>query len=385
MIQLSFNNLMRNKGRSFLTTIGIIIGVASIISLVSISEGITNSAATTLGSLQYITLMEKGAVDDTLSHLSIDVINRINRVRGVKASTPQINFFASSFNGKEISASSFSTDFSSIIMVMGIKPEDAKNFENSINWYKADEGRMIFSGEENTIVINKELAKENNLFIGSVVELEDEKFRVVGITDFELSMGFNYQLVIMNIDKARELAGYADDEIGIINVLPDDFTSVDTFITRLKNVFPDLQVFSSQQATELLGSFLGSLTIALWVIGGIAGVVGGIGVMNTMLMSVMERIQEFGVLKAIGWKNIHIILMVTGEAIIISLIGGIAGVILGFLGSYLVQLLSGIPTIISPILIVEVLLFSSFIGLASAVYPAIIASRMSPVEAVTYE
>ncbi|PJA22327.1 multidrug ABC transporter substrate-binding protein, partial [archaeon CG_4_10_14_0_2_um_filter_Archaea_38_6] len=85
------------------------------------------------------------------------------------------------------------------------------------------------------------------------------------------------------------------------------------------------------------------------------------------------------------WKNIHIILMVTGEAIIISLIGGIAGVILGFLGSYLVQLLSGIPTIISPILIVEVLLFSSFIGLASAVYPAIIASRMSPVEAVTYE
>ncbi|MBN1923290.1 MAG: ABC transporter permease [Nanoarchaeota archaeon] len=385
MIILSFSNLMRNKGRTFLTTFGILIGVAAIVSLVSISEGIINEADNVLGSLQYITLMEKGALDDTLSHVPVEELGRVSRVRGVKYYTPQINFFASTFNGEEIDASSFTGTDINIVAVFGIDPSNAPYFENSVSWYKATKGRMLVPGEENSILVNAELADKENLFIGSVVEINGENFRVVGIVDFELSIGFSYQLVVMNIDKARELSGYGDDEVGIINVLPDDTITIEKFMERLKDSLPNLSVFSSQQIGDMLDTFLGALSAALWFVSSIAAVVGGIVVMNTMLMSVMERIKEFGVLKAIGWRDSHVVLMVVGEAVIIGLLGGVSGVVFGFIGSALVQLITGIPTSISIYLILQVMFFSVAIGVVSSIYPAIIASRMSPIEAVTYE
>ncbi|VVB75167.1 MacB-like periplasmic core domain protein [Candidatus Tiddalikarchaeum anstoanum] len=385
MIGLSAANLKRNLSRTFLTTIGITIGIAAIISLVSISDGVRVTANNILGKMQYIMLLDKNALDDTMSHIPISLADRIGRFNGVGAFTESISFTVSSFNGQSIGVSNFRSGSATIVAGIGIQPEKAEEFKDTIFWYSVSRGRMLMHGEDNSILLSDQLAKDNNLFVGSVVEVNGRNYRVVGIFNLEKSLSSFTGMLVMTLDRARELTNYSTDEIGFINIIPADRTKTEELIQRLEDSYPQLRVTTSQQATEMLGGFLGSLTAALWIVSGIAAVVGGIGVMNTMLMSVMERIQEFGVLKAIGWKNNHIISMVMWEAILIGLMGGLSGVVLGYVGSLTVEWVSSIPTFVTPALIIEVLFFAISIGVVSAIYPALIAASMSPVEAVTYE
>ena len=383
MIRLSFKNLMRNKSRSFLTTIGIIIGVAAIVSLVSISDGIREEAGATIGGLQYLSGMEAGALDDTLSYVDISILPRLARVRGVKDYASVITVPAESINGESID---FTQDFTSYTLIAGIQPEKAQAFAGTIYWYNVERGRMLEPGEDNSILVSEGMLDDYNLFLGNMLKVNGENFRIVGTIKIEGSFGSLADIIVMTLDKAREFSEHTEDEVGLIDILPDNPAEIDKLIIRLSETLGDeLTFYSSGSASEVLGSFLGGLTTALWVVSIIAAVVGGVNVMNTMLMSVMERIQEFGVLKAIGWKNNHIILMIVGEAMIIGLVGGVVGVLLGLAGSEGVELVSGIPTSVSVLLIIQVLVFAMGVGLVSAIYPAIIAAGMSPIEAVTYE
>jgi putative ABC transport system permease protein len=204
----------------------------------------------------------------------------------------------------------------------------------------------------------------------------------VGIFTLETSLGTS-GTVVMNIETARELSNYKEDEFSSVYLLPKIETK--TLFLRLKEIFSDYRVSSSQQSGQSLNNFLGTLTVALWFVSSISAFVGGIGIMNTMLMSVMERINEFGVLKAIGWKDNHITYMIILEAVLLGGIGGVIGILLGTIGSYLVEEITSIPTIVSFGLIFQAMIFAVFIGIISSLYPASIANKMSPVEAVRYE
>jgi len=382
MILTSLKNISRDKTRSFLTSLGILIGVAAVVSLVSISEGIKIEANSQLGNAEYIKITEKSLMS-TISVIDESIINRIERVQDVEHYSKEIDFYLKSFNNNNLGATStLGGGNIQLISGIGIEPENAEFFKNSLPYYKVSEGRMLQRNEDDAIIINEKLAKDNNLFLGNSVEIDGKNFRIIGI--FDVASNFaGSGLAVMTIDTARELSTYANDEFSSLLILSSGDT--DRLTQRLKEIFPNNRVTSSQASAQSLNNFLSNLSIALWFVSSISAAVGGVGIMNTMLMSVMERIKEFGVLKAIGWKNFHIIKMVIYEAALLGLIGGIGGVLLGSIGSLTVQELTGIPTMITLELIVQVLAFSILIGALSSLYPAIIASRMSPVEAVRYE
>jgi len=382
MILTSLKNLSRDKTRSFLTSLGILIGVAAVVSLVSISEGIKVEANSQIGNTEYVKITEKTMMS-TLSTLDESIINRLERIQDVKYYTKEIDFYLKSFNNIVLGATStLGGGNVQIISGLGIEPENAYYFKNSLPYYKVSQGRMLERNEDNSVLINEKLAKDNNLFLGNSVNIEGKNYRIVGIFGVESNFAGS-GLVVMTLKSAREQSTYAEEEYSSLLIIP----SADTkkFTDRLKEIFPNNRITSSQQSAQSLNNFLSNLSIALWFVSSISAIVGGVGIMNTMLMSVMERIKEFGVLKAIGWQNKHIIKMIVLEAVLLGLLGGIGGVFLGTLGSLTVQALTGIPTRITVELIVQVISFSIIIGSLSSLYPALIASRMSPVEAVRYE
>jgi putative ABC transport system permease protein len=189
-------------------------------------------------------------------------------------------------------------------------------------------------------------------------------------------------MVVSTLNIGRELSNIDDNEVTNMEVIPKDSSKV----TQLKDLINirfkgELQALNMQESASVITSFIDNLRIALWAISGIAGVVGGIVVTNTMLMSVMERMKEFGVLKAIGWQNYHVIKMIISESIILSIIGGILGVILGILISMIADYYTKIPSVITIDLIIQALLFALIMGIVGGIYPAIKSAKMSPVEA----
>jgi putative ABC transport system permease protein len=386
MISTSLKNLLRNKVRSLLTSLGIIIGVAVIISLVSISEGLRTEANTQLGGAEYIQISESamgGALTGSLSKINTNLLTRLDKIKDIEIYTTEISFYLKSFNNIDLSASSMiNSESIQMVQGIGVEPEKIPYFENALPYSNKLQGRLLLKNEKNSIMINDQFAKDQNLFVGNSVKIDDRTFRIVGIFILETSLGAS-GTVIMHIDTARELSNYEEDEFSSIYLLPKIETK--KLLSRLKTIFENYRVSSSQQSGQSLNDFLDVLTVALWFVSSISAFVGGIGIMNTMLMSVMERINEFGVLKAIGWKDNHITQMIILEAVLLGTIGGVIGLILGFMGSYLVEEITSIPTVISFTLIFQAMIFAVFIGIISSLYPARVASKMSPVEAVRYE
>ncbi|MDD5054394.1 MAG: ABC transporter permease [Candidatus Nanoarchaeia archaeon] len=382
MIKISLKNLSRSKSRSFLTSLGILIGVAAIVSLVSISEGVRAEAEASLGGAEYIRMIDRSMMS-YLSFLDDSTVNRVSRISEVKHYTREIEFFLKSFNGVEMGAIEM-TDVSDIqlITAIGIEPENAEFFKNALPQYKVSQGRMLQRNEDNAVLLTEKLAKDNNLFIGNTVNLDGKNFRIIGF--FEVSSGMTgSSIVAMTFKSAKELSVYENDEFSALYIISQGDTK--RLADRLKTIFPNNRISSSQQSEQSLNTFLLSLTAALWFVGSISAIVAGVGIMNTTLMGVMERIKEFGVLKAIGWKDGQVMSMICIEAILLGLFGGIGGIILGSIASIIVQEFAGIPTAITLTLIAQALVFSISVGAISSLYPAFIAGKMSPVEAVRYE
>ena len=375
MIKIIISNLLRNKRRSFLTLLGILIGVAAIISLVSVSVGLTQRSAELLTSFQGIFVLEEGAVDMPYSFVEEEYLNDLKRVPGVELVVPEIWGSANSIEGLN-----GDSPLSNFLFIVGIDPKIAGNYE-AAPYYSVTEGRKLTSNDRNSVVVGSTLADMFDLSVGKTLKINGKTYTLIGI--FETNNMLMSLLVITNIETAREVTGFKEGYYSNFQVVPNNPGDLKLVKQRIESRFEGkLQAISMQDSAELITSFISNLSVALWFISGIAGVVGGIGVMNTMLMSVMERIQEFGVLKAIGWRNKDVMTMIVMESILLSLIGGIIGVIIGFLVSTLVSYYTSIPSAIDLGLIMQAMFFALIMGVVGGLYPAYKSSMMSPIEAV---
>jgi putative ABC transport system permease protein len=373
MLDFAFKNIMRQRTRTILTTLGILIGIGAIVALGSIAEGLDKAIQDGLELMAgKITVMEAGTgifgmggeFDDT----DVDAISAIS---GVKEALPII------YHADSISFSGPSW------VAVGIEPDkmDYLYGENR----EFEEGRPIDEGETDVAVIGYSIAQRYDVQIGDTWEIKEDEYEVIGILE---------ETSIADIDTSisvpfEDLQETLDTETyQMIYVIPDDVKDTEQIAEEIEDTDDDYSALTSQDLARQAGAIVDQVRIFTFGIGAIAAIVGGLGVMNTMIMSVMERRREIGVMKAVGATNRMVLQQIITESAMISLLGGAGGILLGLLGAIALSVYIGggqISATVTPGLALTGLSFALFLGIVGGLYPARKAAGVDPVEALRYE
>ncbi len=378
MLKIVFNNMMRRKLRTALATLGIVLGVTVLVSIVSISTGMTQQSLDALGKLQGIQVIKKGSMDPVMSSIPIEYADEIKSMTGVQAVSKQVWVWATSIEGPSegFSLSSFFT------AVLGVEPSEMGLIKSS---YSASliKGRQLEAGDRYVTVVGKDVADEHNKRVGSNIEINGVDFKIVGI--FHAGSRFIDSQMVIPIDIAREISGFPNDRISMAQVEPENPEDAQKLARKIELRMDDVDAKTQQEFSEDIGELLGTMKTVQWLFSSIAAIVGGIGVMNTMIMSVMERTKEFGMMKAVGWTNRDVMKNVLLESIVIGTIGGVIGLLLGFIGSMAINTMIGGLAMVTVELAMESFIFAVALGALGGLYPAYRASKLNPIEALRYE
>ncbi|MEW6189283.1 MAG: ABC transporter permease [Actinomycetota bacterium] len=367
---LIFKNLLRRKIRTFLTVLGISIGIATIIALGSVGEGLKESMGKILrvGGGDFI-IAQSGTADLALSTVSESRVDDIRKIEGMDkvegvyigvAKLEEIPFF----------------------LTLGVRKEVLE-----IGDIKIVEGRIFKRTSQNEVMLGKVAAKNLKKKVGDEINLAGRKFKIVGIYEsgeiFQDGGSFFPLKVIQRLQKK-------EGKISMILVKVKRGVSIEKIAQKVERDYPD-ELVTVKSLEEIGKVDQGTATVdgAVWVISLLAILVGGIGVMNTMIMSVFERTREIGVLRALGWKRWRILTMILGESFLVGVLGALLGIAFGLIAVKLILLSPVIKGFIEPFyplnLFVKALAVAILVGLFGGFYPAYRASKLSPVEALRYE
>ena len=400
-IKMAVQNIRANKGRSFLTMLGIIIGIASVIAIVSIGEGTKNqmnSEIDGIGGGQIAVSVSNDAITELefITAEDVQAVREIDTVEGVNVSE--------SYDGETVTGKG---NFSIMLTAEG---PDAKLLNNSEMKYGNYFGENEIEEGKNVCVISDADAKRlfgTDDVVGMDLDItcydSSKSFRIMGVTTQKengtfVSYTYDGMPVAVNIpySSMEDLVG-ATDEFYSLTIQGDKTLDSQIIADQVVHVLEKrhqcageeyFQVQSFQDVMQSMNEMLGMVTAFISFVAGISLLVGGIGVMNIMLVSVTERTREIGIRKSLGAKTSSIMLQFLAEAAILTVIGGLIGIILGILAAYgICSVISGsigmtiIPGI-SPTVIFVATLFSCAVGVFFGIYPAKKAARLSPIEAL---
>ncbi|WP_296002285.1 ABC transporter permease [uncultured Veillonella sp.] len=396
---MAWASLIANKMRSILTMLGIIIGVAAVIALVSIGNGVKQDIQNSISSLGSNLLMVMPGAPRTpgvrpsagsMKSLKVADYEAIAKLDGVKAASPMTNgAYVVIYQNKNWTTS-----------VSGVNA----NYLDVNNW-SMKSGRFLsdknIQNRERVAVVGKTVVK--NLFgdenpVGAEIRVKNIPFRIIGVLNSKGSgaMGNDQDdMVIIPYTTAMERVD-GIDYLRMIYVVGKDENGIDRLQSDIENLLrvrhgikdtnlDDFNIQNMNSIMETMEETTGTLTLFLGAVAAISLVVGGIGIMNIMLVSVTERTREIGVRKALGATYNVIVTQFLIEAVVISLMGGIIGIILGVGSSKLIGMASGMSTVISIPTIVMSFAFSMAIGLVFGIYPARKAAKLNPIDALHYE
>ena len=357
---MAWASLIANKMRSILTMLGIIIGVAAVIALVSIGNGVKQDIQNSISSLGSNLLMVMPGAPRTpgvrpsqgsMKSLKVSDYQAISKLDGVKAASPYTaNSYVTIYQSKNWTTT-----------VSGV----SSNFQDVNNWTMA-EGRFISSknveNRERVAVVGQTVVK--NLFagedpVGKEIRVKNIPFRVIGVLNSKGNgtMGNDQDDVIFipyttamerveGVDYLRMVYVVASDDNGI-DRLQSDIENLLRVRHSIKDTnLDDFNIQNMKSIMETMEQTTGTLTLFLGAVAAISLVVGGIGIMNIMLVSVTERTREIGIRKALGATYFVIVTQFLIEAVVISLMGGLIGIALGIGASKLIGLASGMSTVI---------------------------------------
>jgi putative ABC transport system permease protein len=416
IVKLSVNNLSHRGLRSWLTILGIVVGIGAVVSIISIGTGMQQNISSQLGGLgaNLITVSAGGgranqfvfgggAQFERTTGTAVETQNLTERDVQVIKTIPGIQF-VDGIISERVSISYLAQ--TSSVTVQGVDPLAWKEMTT----VKLDSGRLLNPGDGNVIVIGYSIA--NTMFkqpvtLNTQITIEGVPFKVVGILQQSGGLGGSDTAIYMPITAARTvITGLTPTQVSSIQIQVSDPSLVNDAVNSITerlmlsrhvtNSTKDFTVTSSQQIQSTISSVMGTMNIFLTGIAAISLLVGGIGIANTMFTSVMERTKQVGTLKALGATNFEVMKLFLFESAMIGLIGGLIGIFLGFVGSGIISDL-GIRlagggggagtsiTLITPQLILFALGFSVLIGAVSGIIPARNASKLQPVEALRYE
>ncbi len=392
IVLLSVESLSERKFRFALNLIGILIGCAAVTGLVSITQGLSNNINEQLEVFGPQNIMVipgqlqegRGIVGSTLGWRDLETISKI---REVKVATPIIANKMVRFNmrGREY-----------FVEVFGVTNEYFEINKNA----EVEDGRALLRTDNAVVVVGANIAQpldedEAIVDVGDRIKIEatvlDQQktltLRVIGIysrtggsfgADLDNSIG----IPLRTAQQFFEVGG----EFDYIMAQAESLDLVSVVVERIEEKLGDnVMVISFESAQDMVGSVLGTIESVLGGIAAISLIVAGVGIINTMTVSVMERTREIGVLKAIGAKSSDVLLLFLSEAVMTGITGGIAGALFGVLLSQIIGDFINMPPDPSLSLVVYVVGFAVVTAVVSGLYPAWRASNLRPVEALRYE
>jgi len=396
---MAWASLVANKLRSLLTMLGIIIGVAAVIALVSIGNGVKQDIENSISSLGSNLLVVLPGAPRTpgarssqgfMKSLKISDYEAIAKLEGVKAASPMTNgSYVVIYQNKNWTTS-----------VAGVN----SNFQDVNNWTMTS-GRFFsdknVQNRERVAVVGQTVVK--NLFadedpVGKEIRVKNIPFRVIGVLKSKGNgtMGNDQDDTVLipyttsmerveGIDYLRMVYVVAKDDEGIDRLQAD----IENLLRVRHNIkdtnLDDFNIQNMKSIMETVAQTTGTFTLFLGAVAAISLVVGGIGIMNIMLVSVTERTREIGVRKALGATYSVIVTQFLIEAVVISLMGGFIGIAFGIGASKVIGMVSGMSTIVSVPTIIMSFAFSMAIGLIFGIYPARKAAKLNPIDALHYE
>lgn len=423
-VKLAFQALLANKMRALLTMLGIIIGIGAVIAIMTVSSSLTNSISDSFQEMGAnnitVGLKQTSSTTETRSNgLKFGAANRNSMVEKEDLITDDM-------------LSELKTEFSDKIDAIAISETVASGTvhdgSNTANISISGINSEYFSSDDVTLLAGRRLTSNDNTGKKKVIMISDKVVDQIFDGDSQKALsqkiqveidGVYYQYYVVGVYKYESnnsFSSSSDEDITTTAYIPiltgkaqthsdegyQQFTvvtksgidSVSTFATQIENFFApyyssneDYKVSTTtmESMTESMSDMIGTVSIAISFIAGISLLVGGIGVMNIMLVSITERTREIGTRKALGAKNSSIRFQFIIESMILCLIGGILGIFVGLLLGVIAASILGYSAAVPVAAIIVAVGFSMVIGIFFGYYPANKAARMDPIEALRYE
>ncbi len=401
-IKIAWRGLSANKMRSGLTMLGIMIGVGAVIAMISVGNGATASVTSRIQSLGSNLLMimpgsagiafggarQAAGTATTLTNDDADAITK---------EVPTVEMVSPEFSG---SAQVVYLNRNVNTRITGVVPEYQEVHNSNVAF-----GEFIRPEDQNAqsrvAVLGQnvvsDLFSQGDSPIGKTIKIKNLPFLVIGIMEKKGQAGFQNldDQVFIPLSTAQKRL-FGSDNLQSISIKVKNEDEMELAANQISTLLlhqhkidnPNNADFRIMNQTDILSTMTQVSATFTMLLGGIAAIsliVGGIGIMNIMLVSVTERTREIGLRKAVGAKRKDILGQFLTESVVLSLLGGSMGLLLGFIGSYIFSIIGGWPFVVSMTSVLLAFLFSAAVGIFFGIYPARRASLLSPIEALRYE
>ena len=366
--KLILTNLLRHRIRSLISIAGIAFSVAAMLTIVTILQGAVGMFSGILSSDSQIIVFERNVSDLFFSNVPASALAEVSAWPMVQHADPVLFGVVTSSDHP-------------IITCFGITINDARL--RKATWVEGS--RDTFAREPDDVVLGERAAELMHAHLGSSVAIGHGTFHVTGIV--KTANGFEDGGVFMPLAAAQDFF-HKPGASSVITIKLTDKKLADEFKQRVKAKYPDLIALEDEEFNRSYSQFK-ILKATAWTVGGCGLILGGLGVANTMIMSVFTRIREIAILRVNGFANLQIATMIFGESALVSVVGAITGLLLGTALLFILKLIPAlhgyVDVTIQPLVILVVIVLAFLTGVAGALYPAMYSMRIRAVEALRFE